>query len=302
VSDSLVTDLERLGVKGEIAVILVSGDFMTGGDWNDRARRAALAEFAALRDALELQKDQIVAVPGNHDIVRYPDDRQIDVPDIAVGKQANYQHEREFRTFVDELGDRNWRESLNYVRRVRLNGVDLLLCIMNSCTITATQWTEYGFVGPNGLDALRELAKQKINRPTFRFLALHHHLLPVADVEAPQSRGVTLTLDASAILSEAQKAGVHVVLHGHQHKPKIAVYQDLPLMGGASGEPIHVVANGSTGAKGTRLPYGERNTYCLFRLGVQGAELWIRELRLDGQLGAELFHGMLPMYPAPGRN
>jgi 3',5'-cyclic AMP phosphodiesterase CpdA len=297
-TDTLMADLERLRMKNDIAAIVVSGDFITRGDWNDRARGAALAEFTCLREALGLQKDQIVPIPGNHDIVRYPDDKQVNVADIAVGAQTNYQHEREFRTFVDELVDRNWRASLNYVRRVRLNDVDLLLCVMNSCTITATQWTEYGFVGQNGLDALRELAKEKIVRPTFRFLVLHHHLLPVADVEVPHSRGVTLALDASEILSEAQKAGVHIALHGHQHKPKIAIYQDLPLMNEHSGWPIYVVSNGSAGAKGARLPYGERNTYCLFRLSPKGAELWMRELRLDGRPGAELFHGEVSTAPA----
>ncbi len=198
---------------------------------------------------------------------------------------------REFRTFVEELGDRSWRDTLNYVRRIRLKAADLLLCVVNSCTITATKWTEYGYVGQNGIDALRQLAREKINRPTFRFLVLHHHLLPVAQVEAPQSKGVTLALDASEILSESQRSGVQIILHGHQHKPKIAIYQDLPLSGEAAGCPIHVIANGSAGAKNDRLPYGERNSYCLFRLNVEEAELWMRELRLDGQQGAQLFCG-----------
>jgi DNA repair exonuclease SbcCD nuclease subunit len=295
-TESLIADLKRLGLKNDIAAIIVSGDFMSQGNWNDCARDAALEEFSVLRAELALGKNQIVAVPGNHDIVRYPKD-EVDVADIAVSRQVNKQHERQFRVFVDELGDRRWRESLNYVRRVRLNAVDLLLCVVNSCTITATKWTEYGFVGPNGLDALRQLGKEEVNRPTFRFLVLHHHLLPVGDVETPQSRGVTLTLEASSILSEAQRAGVHIALHGHQHKPKIALYQDL-LMEEAPGEPLHVVANGSAGAKNDRLPPGERNSYCLFRLSVEGAELWMRELRLDGRVGTELFHRALTVRPA----
>jgi predicted MPP superfamily phosphohydrolase len=297
-TECLIRDLERIGLKEDVGFIIISGDFISQGDWSDPVRGAALNELSALREELGLQKDQIVAIPGNHDIVRYPDGKQVDVADITVDNQTSYQHEREFRTFVEELVDRSWRASLNYVRRVRLSAVDLQLCMMNSCTITATQWTEYGYVGPNGIDALHQLAKEKIVRPTFRFLALHHHLLPVAAVEAPQSRGVTLTLDASRILTEAQKAGVHVALHGHQHKPKIAVYQDLAPVEGAPGRPICVVANGSAGAKSDRLPFGERNTYCLFRLSVQGAELWMRELRLDGEPGAELFHDELPTHPA----
>jgi hypothetical protein len=243
----------------------VTGDFVTKGDWNDHVRNAAVREFNSLRDALGLTQQQIVAVPGNHDIVRYPDGAQVDIRELAVAGQTNLQHEREFRTFVDELIDRNWKESLNYVRQISLGTIDIQVCVLNSCTITATQWREYGYVGTGGIDAIRTLASMPIERPTFRFIALHHHLLPVAHVEAPASKGVTLALDASAILAEAQAAGVHVALHGHQHKAKLALYMNLPFAGAAFGAPIHVVSNGSAGAAVARLPNGENNTYCVFR-------------------------------------
>jgi hypothetical protein len=208
------------------------------------------------------------------------------------------QHEREFRTFADELIDRNWKASLNYVRQISLATVDIQVCVLNSCTITATQWREYGYVGTGGIDAIRALAQTAIKRPTFRFIALHHHLLPVAGVEAPASQGVTLALDASVILAEAQAAGVHVVLHGHQHKAKLATYMNLPLFGAATGNPIHVVSNGSAGAALTRLPNGESNSYCVFSADGQELRLRMRELRTTAQPGAELFDRLLQTVPA----
>ncbi|MCG2637929.1 MULTISPECIES: metallophosphoesterase family protein [Bradyrhizobium] len=293
----IVADLDRLGLTNEVAAVIVTGDFMTHGDWATAPRRAALAEFEELRKRLGLERDQIIVVPGNHDVVRYSDPSKLDVRSNAVEKQANYEHETMFRTFVDELIGRDWKASLNYVRRVHLGAADLDVCVLNSCTIAATEWTEYGYVGRNGLDAIGDLAKQKPERPTFRFLAIHHHLLPVANVEAPKSKGVTLTLDASDILAAAQRAGVNVALHGHQHKPKIAMYHSLPLNGELAGAPIHVIANGSAGAKNDRLPPGERNTYCLFRLRADAIDMWIRELRLDAVAGAQVFHGALPTRP-----
>lgn len=293
----IVADLDRLSLTNDVAAVIVTGDFMTHGDWATAPRRAALAEFEALRKRLGLERDQIIVVPGNHDVVRYSDPSKVDVRENAVEKQANYEHETMFRTFVDELIGRDWKASLNYVRRVHLGTADLDVCVLNSCTIAATEWTEYGYVGRNGLDAIADLAKQKPERPTFRFLAIHHHLLPVANVEAPRSKGVTLTLDASDILAAAQRAGVNVALHGHQHKPKIAMYHSLPLNGDSAGAPIHVIANGSAGAKNERLPPGERNTYCLFRLRADAIDMWIRELRLDAVAGAQVFHGALPITP-----
>jgi predicted phosphodiesterase len=296
-TDCIVTDLDRIGLRNDIAALIVTGDFITRGDWNDHVRSAVLREFVYLRDKLGLTQQQVVAVPGNHDIVRYPDNAEVDIRDLAVAGQTNLQHEREFRTFVDELIDRNWKESLNYVRQISLGAVDVQVCVLNSCTITATNWREYGYVGTGGIDAIRTLAGLPIEKSTFRFIALHHHLLPVAEVETPASQGVTLALDASDILAEAQAASVHVALHGHQHKAKLASYMSLPLAGAAPGSPIHVVSNGSAGVALQRLPNGENNSYCIFSVEGEKLRLRMRELRTSAQPGFELFNGVLQVSP-----
>ncbi len=292
-TDCIVADLDRLGLKDDIAAVIVTGDFMTHGVWTSTIRAAALTEFEALRTHLGLNRNQIIALPGNHDVLRYPPGADVDVRENAVARQTNADYEMPFRTFVDELVGRDWKASLNYVRRVHLDEADLDVCVLNSCTIVATKWTEYGYVGRSGMDTIAELGRRPVQRPTVRFLALHHHLLPVTEVEAPNSKGVTLTLDASDILAEAQRAHVHVVLHGHQHKPKVTSYQSLALYDEPPSGPVYIVANGSAGAKNGRLPPGERNTYCLFRLRANEIELWIRELRLDAVVGAQLFYGPL---------
>jgi 3',5'-cyclic AMP phosphodiesterase CpdA len=294
-TQSLGADLDRIGLRSDIAAVIVTGDFTTAGDWHDGTRKQLLQEFEALRAELGLKQEQIVAVPGNHDIVRYPPGAAVRIEDIAVDNQTTYQHEREFRTFVDELIGRSWKESLNYVRRISLRSADILICVLNSCTIVATEWTEYGFVGNSGLDAISKLKTDTIVRPSYKFVALHHHLLPVVQVEAPNSKGVTLTLDASALLDAAQQAGVHVAIHGHQHMPRLARYQTIPLMAGTPAQPLHVISNGSTG--GTRRPGSERNTYCVFRLEHDKAFLWMRELRTDSKAGASLFEGTLDIRP-----
>ena len=119
-TECVVADLERIGLKNDIAALIVTGDFITRGDWNDHVRSAALSEFNSLREAFGLTKKQILALPGNHDIVRYKEGVTIDIRELAVAGQTTQQHEREFRTFVDELIDRYWRKSLNYVRQISL--------------------------------------------------------------------------------------------------------------------------------------------------------------------------------------
>jgi predicted phosphodiesterase len=294
-TECLSADLRRIGQSDNIAAVLVTGDFTTGGDWRDETREDVLQEFKALRAVLRVRPEQIIAVPGNHDIVRYPKGTSIDIAAMVLNNQTTYQHEREFRTFVDELVGRNWKDSLNYVHRLQLKEADLLLCLLNSCTITATEWTEYGFVGTSGIDAIGALSDEPIHRPTFKFVALHHHLLPVAGVAAPNSKGVTLSLDASELLDASQNAGAHVALHGHEHMPRIARYQTVPLRGAAAMSPLHVISNGSAGGK--RTPGNERNAYCIFDLGADSLRLWMRELRFDAKEGASLFDGLLDVRP-----
>lgn len=296
-TDCIVSDLERLGKLDRIGCVVVTGDFITAGRWDDATRKNVLDEFAALREALGLTLDQVIAVPGNHDIVRYDKDANVSADVLAVADQVSYKHEREFRTFVDELVGRSWKEPLNYVRRIGLDEADLLIAVLNSCTIAATEWTEYGYVGEKGLKTLEGLATEPINRPTYRLMAVHHHLLPVSQVAAPRSKGVTLSLDATELLDAAQAAGVHVALHGHEHMPRLAKYQTVALNGNAASDPLLIVSNGSAGVGHTRRPGSERNTYCLFELDAEKMGIWLRELRPDGKAGTSLFEGDLDVHP-----
>lgn len=296
-SECINRDLSRIGLSDDIAAIVISGDVMSRGKYDDKVRNEAIDEIKFLTKLLSVSNEQVFIAPGNHDIVRYSNDQEPDLAEITVNKQTTSQHEREFRYFVDELLGRSYREPLDYFKRLRLKNIDLLVCILNSCRIVATKWTEYGYVGVNGLDVLSEIKNSEVSRPTFKLMALHHHLLPVADVETPNSSGVSLNLDASRILDAAQDAGIHVALHGHQHMPKLSRYESIPLMGTYRKKPLHVVSNGSTGAKYDRLPGSERNTYCLFKFDEDNVQLVMREIRPDGKEGAELFNGYLDVVP-----
>jgi hypothetical protein len=295
-TECLVQDLSRIGVRDDIGAIVVTGDFVSGADWNDQVRGDILDEFGRLRSALQIGHDAIITTPGNHDMVRYRVGQGTGVADQSVDSQIDQRHERDFRTFIDRLVGRDWQKPLNFVCCINLKSADLLICALNSCTITATEWTEYGYVGASGLSTIKLLGSQPSLRPTYKCLALHHHLLPVAGIEVPQANGVSLTLDASQLLEAAQKAGVHLALHGHQHIPKVARYQNIPLRNGSCLPPIHIVSNGSTGAKLERLG-NERNTYCVFKFSEDRVTLYIRELRHDGQEAGTLFEGKLEISP-----
>lgn len=292
----IVDDLARVGAQDDIAAILVTGDFTTRGDWSAQIRTQILSEFSSLRAALGIGQNQIIAVPGNHDIIRANDTSTLDPAKLAVSKQATYEHELQYRTFCEELMGRRWMETLNYVRRLRLSQADVLIGVLNSCTIVQTDWTEYGYIGESGIDALQELGAESIERPTYKIMALHHHLLPVTNVATLNKKGISLSVDAPRILDAAQRAGIQLAVHGHEHMPRVAKYQNFLLAGSSLGAPISVVSNGSAGVSSNRRPGNERNTYCLFRLTDNEMMLIMRELRPDGVPGASLYEGALGIH------
>lgn len=295
-SDCLVEDLNRQGCKDRVGLIIATGDFTTQGDWEPKTKRLILDELRSLLQKLNLSKDRLVAVPGNHDIVRYGKDVPIDVDDIVVSQQADMAHELDYRVFQQELTGRLLNEPLNYWVNQKLGGIDVDIAVLNSCTITATEWTEYGYVSSSGLNVLNEVSEiGSRSGSSLKIVALHHHLVPVSRVEAPQGKGVSLTLNSVELLDTAIKCGFQMALHGHQHLARISTYGHIPLMGEDGEGPITIVSGGSSGAKHERRPGEERNTYSLLILDDKKVSLKMRELRPDKRAGAVLYDGVLPI-------
>lgn len=290
-ADCIMEDLTRLGLETDIGAILVTGDFTSNGTWTDNVIKQIVAEFTVIRGKLGVEKSNIFALPGNHDVVRYPEGQEVDVARLAVDSQVTFEHERNFRFFLFELLGRSIDEPLDRVELISLKDADIRIGILNSCRILATNWTEYGYVGPSGFSVIEKLAGGQPSRATYRMIAVHHHLLPVNSVEAPNKKGVTLSLDASKLLEAAQKAGVQIAVHGHQHMPHLSRYQSIPLMGAEEMPAITVVSNGSSGVSVNRLPGAERNTYCILTFSADEVKLTMRELRSDMKEGNSLYQG-----------
>lgn len=297
-TDCIIRDLERIGLKDDIEAILITGDFTSHGIWEDQTMIDLIGELSSMKAKLGIENSNLLVLPGNHDVNRYSADQNIDVNKIALENQISFKHERNFRFFISSLLHVNVNTPLDYIKRIRLRYSDVLVGILNSCRILATEWTEYGFIGPTGLDVIEGMRSEPVSRNMFRIIAMHHHLLPVTDVEAPNKKGVTLSLDASIILETAQKSGVHIAIHGHQHTPRLTRYQSIPLRGETENEPITVISNGSSGVSQNRLPSSERNTYCVMTFTDSRVSLRMREIKTDGRQGQELFHGDLKVTPA----
>lgn len=299
--DCLLADLKRCDAAARIGAIVVTGDVTTQGDWTDETMYPIVDEMKRLASELDLPTQHIVLVPGNHDIIRYA--AGATGVKATIDHMKDYKHERDFRNFSDRLTGRFLRGSLNKIFDFSMLHGTLQLCALNSCSIAGFDgWTEYGYVGQGGIDTLQELESAHVARPTFRVMALHHHLLPVAKVEVAnsdqaQASGVSLTIDAVKLLDAAARARVHIALHGHQHIPRIIEYRHYAPKGQTGGRSLVIASAGSASVQHARRPVSVRNTYGLLRFEQAGVHLSMRELLEDGSAGVVLQDEALALTP-----
>lgn len=292
--DTIVDDLRYMGVVNDIALLVITGDFTTKGDWSESRVDEIVKELHLLCQILNIPHDKIIALPGNHDIIRFDPEKSGSVNEQAVYNQSNNKFERPFRDFVEELTGRHWKEPLSYNLHysfVRV-GFDFDLTVLNSCKVLAsTKWTEYGYVGSEGIDALKAFAEKSTSK-IFRAIVLHHHLLPVNNVEYINDKGISLTIDAIDLIKESLKKDVNVAIHGHQHFFNMSKYTHVYRSNNVE-KTINIVANGSSSVDSSRRMDSERNSYTLLKFEHDEVTLIARELLNNGDSGVTIIEKKL---------
>lgn len=202
-------------------IVVISGDLT----WTGAAEEYDLAyEFVRdLRSGFGLDPKQMVVVPGNHDIRWAPDgegyarDRRVTAPGDEA--EANY------RRFYKRLFGVAPSEYLAMGRRYVLsNFVSIDIVGVNSVRLETREFAGYGYVSLAQLNTCsQEMKWEQADRQQadYRWLVLHHHLVPVTPQEEidTYNRVYSLTLDAGQIGYRTIELGVDLALHGHMHQP-----------------------------------------------------------------------------------
>lgn len=274
--DVLVEGVLNVAPEG-VGLVVISGDITTRGEQDGFME--AREFLKALIGGLGLQMEQVVVVPGNHDIL-------LDQPTVT----RRYSAEQPFRDFLQltygradlELNRLHWFKSGQ-------DGRDMLVLALNSVRPRQASTMEYGYVGQDLYGPLlveaAELSaeiKEQRGREPLMMAVLHHHVLPTPLVEEPEEkRPVSLTLDAGQLIADLQSAGCQVVLHGHQHIPFVgstsrAVQSEE---GWELGRTVHVIGAGSCSVNVTRLWNSMRNNSLgLYRASDDRLEVRMFEL------------------------
>ncbi|WP_429038754.1 metallophosphoesterase family protein [Aeromonas media] len=282
-SNIIYKDLASLSLQDDISTIIITGDITTHGNWSQKQMSLATSELHFIAKKLNVEHSNIIVCPGNHDIVRYPKDSdEYNIEQKSISNQQNNQHERDFRLFRDSLNGKNWQAPLNQNQKYHINNldVDIDIITLNSCAITATKWSEYGYVGRQGIDTIIDSNKnQNSTKKKYKILALHHHILPTNDLEQLNHNGISMTIDAVEILNKSIVSNINLIVHGHQHFFHATEYVTYNRYSKSEDKKsIKVLSNGSIGVKASRRANNERQSYAIVTFNIENVEITAREL------------------------
>ena len=249
--------LVRMG-SPPIGLLIISGDITTRGEGNGFLE--AQSFLSSLLPRLHLSSDQVVIVPGNHDILL--DDRQL---------TRNYSSEQPFRNFLNLVYGSNELE-LNRLHWFSSPEKDIIILALNSIRPRAETTMEYGYIGRDLYGPLVDEAgrlnseiQSKQGIPPISMAVLHDHVLPTPLVEDPDPqarRPISLTLDAGQLIEDLQRANVGMILHAHQHVPFVgSTSRGCRNQNGdwTMAHPVYVIGGGSCSVKVDRLWNQMRN-------------------------------------------
>jgi predicted MPP superfamily phosphohydrolase len=266
--ETLVSDIKKK-TSGPVGILVVSGDLTTKAD-GDSLLTDSLAFLRGIVEKLKISTQQVVIVPGNHDIP------------LRNYEPYGYKHETLMKLLLKEFYGHPVNDFMQ-LHRFRLPiGRSIEVLTINSVRLRTKSDMNYGYVQwPIYDDFLKKIAADPA---ALRIAVLHHHLSPAPteeslDPEYPEA-GVSVTLDAGAVTEGLQEHNFRIVLHGHQHVPgiiKIArgrLQDDHFEMTGLE-EQLYVVAAGTTGSK-RYSPQLRDNSYGILAIEEKLARIQVR--------------------------
>jgi 3',5'-cyclic AMP phosphodiesterase CpdA len=123
-----------------------------------------------------------------------------------------------------------------------------------------------GRVSRRQLDSLERILRHDDVRTRFSVVLVHHHLLPAPEHKLDYLRRL---VNASAVREALREGGANLVLHGHNHHPRL---QHLARPG--SDDVVWISENGSTSQVDDNENYMAK--YSLYEIGDAGLESFTR--------------------------
>lgn len=262
----LEDDLQRLrdgeGLKPDFVV--VSGDL---AEWGMRKEFKDAFEFLeCLVEGLELPRQRVAVVPGNHDLNRklceaYFSECEANEQEPVPPFARKWEHYlRKFKEFYAEEGDVGFTIEEPWTLW-EVEELQLVVAGLNS-TMRESHLPDdrYGWVGERQLHWFSERLEAYARKGWFRLGVVHHNTSRGAVVDDENLRDVD---DLENVLAPH----LNLLLHGHTHDGKLSWLGRWPLP---------VLSTGSAALEADARPAEVPNQYQLIRLHAGGIDRWVR--------------------------
>lgn len=267
-AEAVEQSLDKLHCRPSAAVL--SGDFFTAGvpetelaaDMATVTRR--MEALLKVIESFGIKRRQIMCVPGNHDV---------------LWKSPELKYSR-YNRLMKTVGLGHCVSSnFPLVMEVRGTGAarPLALVGFDSCVIEGERTPGLGMLGQQVVLCNKMMAKRRISDRTHTMIGvMHHHLLTINAVEdvnpdaspaSPKQR-LSITIDAGRVLHEFWEQRYSLILHGHQHRAAMQVFEDRLAGTG----PVRIAGAGSCGTSAG----GGRKHY--FVHTISGSEIQVRSM------------------------
>lgn len=278
-----------------IGVVVVTGDISDHGPNVDRYLEAQTF-FADLFRYLQCGPQNLVVVPGNHDVTRIDVDKPNEIFDFG-SKETDARSkagETDYANFLNAVY--GFPVDVSTLRRFELPSHILNFVQLNSTLPRDQRTKEYGFLGAEPLKlltkslSLHEQVDGRGRKVPVDFVALHHH--PVSTVSSeyvprPGDLGehvdpVSTMVDQSNLLDWCSQYRIRFLLHGHQHKVKLRIVSSVESSGDLTTPYFtHILSAGTAGA--SWRPDNEALSFSLLNFD-DTATVRIRSFALDEML------------------
>lgn len=249
--DELISkDVESLNKK--IDYLIISGDLTESAHINEFSWARKL--ITSLAKKLDVDLENIVVVPGNHDVLWFDEDENNNnYPQDPNGSYLSF-----YENFYKCLPHHE-RKMYHVVYHPKNN---IAIIGLDTSIYEGKNTSGIGCVGHGQRDdALNQMYRiAGIENKYLKIAVLHHHLIPVEpELTMPnKDNNFSLIMDSSLLLRELYKDGFSIVLHGHKHQP---FYSDIRLYEYSRRSSMAIIGSGSSGIKRDELGNIGKNHY-----------------------------------------
>lgn len=209
-------------------LLLVSGDIANAA--HPHEYELAGKKIAEIADVLQVRSENIVFVPGNHDVCW-------DVQKL----ECEFWKGKRFLPIQEILAPAlGWSPTEGaslfeppYAALMERSGVKIVL--VNSAykddwinPAGGASAPHHGSFAPESLEFLQaQIPAIKAHKPGFSVLVTHHHILPISDPD-PYWQDFSMMNNSALLLDFAAEAEIDLIVHGHKHWPRFRTHQEPP--------------------------------------------------------------------------